>query len=91
LFGGSDFIYALVFSQDGTQLAAGTATGLMKVWNVDTRREVTPLMLGRGGAIQILAFGPTGVLFATDADRRIVRWDLSGDASVADRSDRSAG
>jgi WD40 repeat protein len=78
-------IHALVFSPDGKMLvAAGAGTGPsgkgpdfpIKVWNVESRKEVKSL-LGHKGLVTTLAFNPrNGRLVSGSNDKTVREWDL---------------
>jgi WD40 repeat protein len=56
-------VYACAFSPDGRRLAAGGTNGALKIWDVETRQEVSVLATepdGKGMSVSIIscAFGP---------------------------------
>jgi WD40 repeat protein len=68
-------ISALAFSPDGKVLATGTATHLIRLWDLATGKEVLPLG-GHQGPVHQLAYSPDDKLLATSSIDRIVRlWD----------------
>jgi WD40 repeat protein len=67
---------ALAFSPDGRLLAAGSRDGRVRIYEVDSGREVIDLALGKD-AINDLAFAPDAMTAAAAChDRAIVIWDM---------------
>ena len=67
----------MALSQDGKTLAAGSADGIVRVWDVATHRQITALT-GPGGAVNSAAFSPDGTTLATgSADHTVRLWDVA--------------
>src|SRR5262249_31403673 len=62
LKGHSSAVNAVVFSPDGRTLASGSTDQTVRLWNVETRRELMQLDPGsiELGAVRTLAFSPDG-------------------------------
>ena len=72
-----DWPRSVVFSHDGSLLAAGTASGeLSVVWNVETKSVVTP-PLPEGD--RPVAFDPNNPLLITAGDNGLRRWNTDTD------------
>ncbi len=66
----------VVFSPDGRLLASGDAEHTVRVWDVATWTELTPLM-GHEESIQGLVFSPDGTLLASGDRSGVIKvWDL---------------
>ncbi len=69
-------INEVVFSRDGSELAAGSASGKAFLW--DMKHLSRPIVLsGDKGPINDLAFSPDGQILATaNTDRSVILWDV---------------
>lgn len=81
-------IHCLAFSPDSTILAAGSAGGVIKLWNVQSGTEIKTLRSGPGARvidyIEVLAFSPDGSLLASaDYSGSIKLWNVPNAESVA--------
>jgi WD40 repeat protein len=64
----------MAFSPDGETLAAGTSDGIVKFWNVRTRREVATLK-AHDSVVGSVAFAPDGrTLATTSVDQTMRLW-----------------
>jgi len=71
-----DSIYALRLSPDGKLLATGGADKLVKLWDLETRKEVAKLEAHMGHVLA-LAFNKDGSLLASGgADKVLNIWDV---------------
>jgi WD40 repeat protein/energy-coupling factor transporter ATP-binding protein EcfA2 len=62
------------FSRDGETLASGANDGVVRLWNVRSRRQLAQLFAG-ASRVNTVAFGPDGQSFATgDEDGTIKLW-----------------
>ena len=76
-------VAALAFSPDGKTLASGDASGMIKLWDLTTGKE---LVLGKGRerentcegtAVLCLAFSPDGKTLASSGNDDAIRlWDV---------------
>ena len=57
-FFGEDKIFGLAFSQDGKQLASGSNTGRIHVWNIETGEEVHAFRMLNDRSVSRLFFSP---------------------------------
>ncbi|TDB89857.1 hypothetical protein E1264_07080 [Actinomadura sp. KC216] len=68
----------VAFSPDGKTLAIGGDHGVAGVWDVATRRQAGPLLVGHTAPIRTMAFSPNGETLATGGDDHTVRlWDMA--------------
>jgi len=74
-------VRTIAFSPDGKLLATGGQDGTVRLWQVDTGREVQRFALG--GYITGALFTPDGQQLVADADGSIVVWALAGGARIA--------
>ena len=69
-------IRAVAFSPDGKLAATGSADKTIKLWEVNTGREIRSY-LGSAGTVHQLAFGPGGKQLASiDAEYRVKLWEV---------------
>jgi hypothetical protein len=75
-----DAIYSMAISPDDKLLATGSYDQKIKLWDVETGKEIRTLS-GHNGCIFGLAFRPDGkILASASADRTVKLWDVaSGD------------
>jgi WD40 repeat protein/transcriptional regulator with XRE-family HTH domain len=79
-------VAGVAMSPDGSRLAAGTADGLVKLWDTTDPARPTALgnpLVGHTAAVDTLAFAPDGSTLATGAEDGSVRvWTLDADRAV---------
>jgi hypothetical protein len=79
LAGHTATVRALSFAPDGGRLASAGDDGLVKVWDLPSRRLRQTLR--HGGAVDGVAFAPDGrTLASAGADENVVLWDVPGGA-----------
>jgi WD40 repeat protein/tRNA A-37 threonylcarbamoyl transferase component Bud32 len=77
-------VAAVAYSPEGHRLASAGNDGLIKMWNLDTGRELLALKGGTDGGVFCLAFSPDGRRLASGgADRAVRVWDLVGQGEPA--------
>ncbi|MEH2248645.1 AAA-like domain-containing protein, partial [Nostoc sp.] len=76
LEGHSERVNSVVFSPDGKTLASASADKTIKLWNLDTGKEITTLS-GHSAAVNSVVFSPDGkTLASASADKTIKLWNL---------------
>ena len=73
-------VNAVAYSPEGKILAAGSGSGIVRLWNVDTQRQIgVPLgTLNHASLIESVAFSPDGKKVAAASKDGIVRlWDVA--------------
>jgi WD40 repeat protein/tRNA A-37 threonylcarbamoyl transferase component Bud32 len=77
LGGFTSYVYAVAFSRDGKQIAAGGWDKTVKIWDVATGDEVRTLT-GHTGFVRSLDFSPDGrTLVSASEDRAVKLWELA--------------
>ena len=72
-----DEITTLAFAPDGKTLASGSRDAIVKLWDLETRRERATLR-GHSAPILALSFSyDSGSLASADADRNLKVWDVT--------------
>src|SRR5204862_215956 len=75
LEGHSDLLRAVAFSPDGSQVASGSANGIVRLWDPATRPALHTLE-GHLDSVWAVAFSPDGSRLASGSDDGTVRlWD----------------
>jgi WD40 repeat protein len=74
--GHTNAIVRVAFSLDGTLLASGDASGIVKLWDMATGAELRE-MLGHSADITTMAFSPDGATLASgDWHGTVVLWNV---------------
>jgi len=69
-------VWSIAFSPNGDQLASGGADTEIKVWDVESRRQLASIQ-AEGGRIRALRFSPAAPLLAAACEDGSIRiWDL---------------
>jgi WD40 repeat protein len=80
--GHSSSIFSLAFSPDGKYLASGSEDRTVKVWNIDSQKEVTTLQ-GHRYSVRSVAFSPDGKYLASGSDDKTVKlWSVESQKEV---------
>ncbi|KZL51711.1 serine/threonine protein kinase [Nodularia spumigena CENA596] len=73
----------VAISPDGRTLASGSFDGTIKLWNLQTQREIATLT-GHSGSINSVAFSPDGRTLASGSwDNTIKLWNLQTQREIA--------
>ncbi len=76
-------VYSIAFSPDGSTLASGSLDGLVKLWDVSTRRDIDTFD-AHTGWVASLAFSPNGMMLASGSDDQTVKlWEVSTRRNLA--------
>ncbi|MEH2398210.1 AAA-like domain-containing protein, partial [Nostoc sp.] len=76
LEGHSSEVYSVVFSPDGKTLASASFDNTIKLWNLDTGKEITTLT-GHSNSVYSVVFSPDGKTLASASfDNTIKLWNL---------------
>ena len=71
-------VNSVAFSPDGKILAAGSADGTVRLWDVTTRQQIGGPLKGNDGVVYSVAFSPDGKILATGSIGGAVRlWDVT--------------
>ena len=83
LEGHSGFVSSVSFSPDGKVLASGSWDHTIKLWDVDSRREIATLK-GHSDKVYSVSFSPDGQVLASGSrDHTIKLWDVDSRRLIA--------
>jgi WD40 repeat protein len=86
LVGGGGQVYGLACSGDGRSLAAGSADGVVRVWDLADLSAAPRTLRGHDGLVSGMSFSPTGGQLASSGRDATIRvWDLQTGQEVARR------
>jgi hypothetical protein len=78
-----DEVNNVVISSDGTRIVSGAADNTIRIWDVQTGKEINCLF-GHGGGVNGVAFSPDGGRIVSGADDTTIRiWDAKSGAELA--------
>lgn len=80
--GHSDYVQSLAFSPDGKYLASGSGDKTIKLWDVETGREIRTMATGTG--FTSVAFSPDGQVLASAGGigNNVVLWSVKDGRTV---------
>ncbi len=82
LQGHSYSVISVTFSPDGKYLASGSHDKKIKLWSVESQKEVTTLQ-GHSKAVRSVAFSPDGKYLASGSvDSTIKLWSIESQKEV---------
>jgi WD40 repeat protein len=69
-------VFSVAFSPDGNYLASGSADNTVKLWSVESQKEVTTLQ-GHSYYVWSVAFSPDGKYLASGSqDNTVKLWSM---------------
>ena len=71
-------VLGVAYSPNGAMLATGSLDGTLRLWDTATRQQITSLRPDHGAKIGVVAFSPSGKLFANDEPDGVRLWHVSG-------------
>ena len=80
-----DFVNSVSFSPSGRLLASGGDNGLVKLWDVTTRRDVDTIQHeGEQNFVTSVSFSPDGTLLASCSWNGVIKlWDVAASHTIA--------
>ena len=82
-------VWGIAFSPDCTQLATGGFDGIVKLWNISSKKE-TAILKGHNNSIMNLVFNQDGsILSSIDYDGHLLMWDAVQGVQFAESPDDS--
>uniref|UniRef100_UPI0028A71526 serine/threonine-protein kinase n=1 Tax=Planktothrix agardhii TaxID=1160 RepID=UPI0028A71526 len=83
LTGHSDAVSSVAFSPDGRTLASGSFDNRIKLWDVQSQREIATLT-GHSSYVTSVAFSPDGRTLASGSDDNTIKlWDVQSQRQIA--------
>ena len=77
LTGHTDYVDAVVFGPDGRILATGGFDGVVRLWDVATRKQVGDPLASHAIPVMSAAFSPDGRILAVGGgDGKVRLWDV---------------
>ncbi len=76
------YVFSVVFSPDGKYLASGSRDTTVKLWNVESQKEVATLQ-GHSRSVRSVAFSPDGKYLASGSyDKTIKLWSVESQKEI---------
>jgi WD40 repeat protein len=73
----SDAINAIAFSADGNLLASGDWRGIVKIWDIESGKELVAFTHSKRWQVWSLAFSPNGKMLASSSPGGIKLWEVA--------------
>jgi WD40 repeat protein len=80
--GNSSSVYSIAFSPDGKYLASSSKDKTVKLWSLESKKEITTLQ-GHSSEVNSIAFSPDGKYLASgSADNTVKLWSVEPQKEV---------
>jgi len=70
-------VCCVVFASDDKRVVAGTAGGIVHIWDIRSGRETLPPLRGHSGSVSSVACAPNGVIIASASENSICLWSTA--------------
>jgi WD40 repeat protein len=71
-------VLSVSFNKDNKYLVSGSSDQMIKVWNVNTQKEIKSLINEHKGTVKAVSFNPTTNTFATTGEDKLIKiWKIN--------------